>query len=125
MKAKPLLPFAIIAVIGIFLMVSLSLIGQGKRAEMYADGEEGAVEEVEEFDDPIAAGEELAQGSCIGCHGGDLTGQAGPDITALEGTYSAEEITEIILNGKGGMPPIPVNDVEADAIAQYLLSLSE
>ncbi len=125
MKGKPLMPFAIIAVIGIFLMVTMSLIGQGKRAEMYADGEEGAAEEIVEFDDPIAAGEELVTGSCLACHGQNLEGQVGPALTSLEGKLSVEEITNIVLKGKGGMPPIPVNEVEADAIAQYLLSISQ
>lgn len=124
MKGKPLIPFAIIAVLGIFLMISLSLIGQGQRAEMYADGEEGA-EEIVEFDDPIAAGEEIVQASCIGCHGQNLEGASGPALTSLEGKYSAEEIANIVLNGTGAMPAMPVNEVEADAIAQYLLSISQ
>lgn len=124
MRGKPLIPFAIIGVIGIFLMVTLSLIGQGQRADMYADGEE-AVEEIVEFDDPIAAGEELVGGSCIGCHGQNLEGASGPALTSLEGKYSAEEIADIVLNGIGSMPAMPVNEVEADAIAQYLLSISQ
>lgn len=122
MRGKPLLPFAIIAAAGILLMVSYSLYGQGLRAEMNADDAD-LDEEVVEFDDPVAAGEELAEQSCIGCHGGDLTGASGPDITGLEGTYSDEEIADIIINGVGGMPPIDVNEVEADAIAQYVLTL--
>lgn len=123
MKGRPLLPFAIIAILGIVVMISLSFIGLNQREAMQAD-EEGE-EEVTEIEDPVAAGEELAQASCIGCHGGDLGGGAGPALTSLEGQYSQEEITDIIVNGYGSMPAVNDNEVEADAIAQYLLSISE
>ncbi|WP_100406771.1 cytochrome c550 [Bacillus solitudinis] len=125
MKGRPLVPFAITAIIGILLMISLSFVGLNQRAEMNADEPE-AEEEVTEFEDPVAAGEELAGQSCIACHGADLTGSGGPDLTALEGKYSQEEIAGIIQNGQGAMPPqTNLNSVEADAIAQFLLSNSQ
>ncbi|WP_227934946.1 cytochrome c550 [Alkalihalobacillus deserti] len=125
MKGRPLLPFAVTAIVGILLMIALSFVGLNQRTEMNADPAE-ETEEVTEFEDPVTAGGELAQQSCIGCHGGDLTGGAGPALTALDGVYSVEEIAEIILNGKGAMPAVSnLNDVEADAIAQYLLAESE
>ena len=34
-------------------------------------------------------------------------------------------VENIVLNGTGAMPAMPVNEVEADAIAQYLLSISQ
>ncbi|MEC2070487.1 cytochrome c550 [Alkalihalophilus marmarensis] len=123
MKGRPLLPFAIIAIVGIVVMISLSFIGLNQREAMQAD-EEGE-EEVTEIEDPVAAGEELVQASCIGCHGGDLSGGAGPALTSLEGQYTQEEITDIVVNGIGSMPSVNDNEVEADAIAQYLLSISE
>ncbi|NEU32380.1 cytochrome c [bacterium LRH843] len=124
MRGKPLFPFAITAIIGIVLMLSLSFIGLDHRADMNA-GENEAEEEIVAFDDPVAAGDEIAHQSCIGCHGGDLSGAAGPALTSLDGKYSVEEIHDIIIKGKGGMPAMPLNDVEADAVAQYLLSISE
>jgi len=125
MKGRPLLPFAVTAVIGILLMVALSFVGLNQRAEMNADPAEEA-EEVTEFEDPVSAGRDLAQQSCIGCHGGDLGGGAGPALTGLEGKYSVDEIADIITGGYGSMPAISnLNDVEADAIAQYLLAESE
>ncbi|WP_017728371.1 cytochrome c550 [Halalkalibacterium ligniniphilum] len=122
MKGRPLLPFAIIAIIGILVMISLSFVGLNQRAEMNSEETE---EEVTEIEDPIAAGEQMVQASCIGCHGGDLSGGAGPALTSLEGKYSQEEIADIVMKGMGGMPPVNDNEVEADAIAQYLLSISE
>ncbi|TWI57763.1 cytochrome c550 [Halalkalibacter nanhaiisediminis] len=123
MKGRPLLPFAITAIIGILLMVSLSFVGLDQRAEMNADEDGAETEEVTEFEDPIAEGQRLAEQSCIACHGGDLSGGAGPALTSLD--KSPEEIINIIQNGQGTMPPMPLNDVEADAVAQYLLSISE
>ncbi len=121
MKGKPLIPFAIIAIVGILLTITLSFVGLNQREALESDEEE--VEEVEEFEDPVVAGEELAAQSCIACHGNDLTGASGPDISNLSGKYSEEEIVEIILQGTGSMPAqSQLNDVEADAIAQYLLA---
>lgn len=122
MKGKPLVPFAVIAIVGILLMLSMSL--QGLLASQAGDGD--VEDEIVEFDDPIAAGEQLVQQSCIGCHGGDLTGVGGnPAINALSGKYSEEEIAEIVQKGIGSMPPMGKNQAEADAIATYLLSISE
>lgn len=122
MKRRPLIPFAVIALIGILLTISLSFYGLNQRENLASEGEEP--EEIEEFEDPVTAGEELATQSCIMCHGDDLTGAGGnPDISNLSGTYSEDEIVNIILNGIGDMPPVStLNEVEADAIAQYLLA---
>ncbi|WP_096201292.1 c-type cytochrome [Bacillus sp. FJAT-45350] len=125
MKGKPLVPFGVIAIIGILLMFSLSFVGLSEKLSAdEADGE--GAEEVVEFEDPITAGEELVNRSCIGCHGGDLQGVgSNPAISDLDGRYSEEEIANIVQKGIGSMPPMPHNQVEADAIATYLLSISE
>jgi cytochrome c550 len=122
MKGKPLVPFAITAIIGILLMISLSFVGLNQRAEMNTDETEEAPVDIE---DPIAAGQEIAGQSCIGCHGNDLSGSMGPALTSLEGTYTQEEIAGIIVNGQGSMPATGLGEAEADAVAQYLLSISE
>ncbi|WP_026674677.1 c-type cytochrome [Alkalihalobacterium bogoriense] len=123
MKGQPLLPFAVTAIIGILLMLTLSLVGLNQQA---GDGEEEAQEEIV-IDDPIAAGEELAGRSCIGCHGGDLEGLGGnPAINQLAGKYSEEEIVDIITGGIGTMPAQGhLQEAEAEAIAAYLLSISQ
>ncbi|UOE95688.1 cytochrome c [Alkalihalobacillus sp. LMS39] len=123
MKGQPLLPFAVTAIIGILLMLTLSLVGLNQQA---GEGEEEAQEEIV-IDDPIAAGEELAGRSCIGCHGGDLEGLGGnPAINQLAGKYSEEEIVDIITGGIGTMPAQgQLQEAEAEAIAAYLLSISQ
>ena len=58
----------------------------------------------------------MAQQSCIGCHGGDLSGAgSNPDLTNLDLTH--DEVVDVILNGQGAMPSMTDNEVEADAIA--------
>lgn len=55
-----------------------------------------------------AAADEIYQTNCANCHGGDLSGGAiGPDLTQVGAEYSAEEIADIIKNGKGSMPAFP------------------
>ncbi|WP_216830037.1 c-type cytochrome [Alkalihalobacterium elongatum] len=124
MKGRPLFPFAVIAIAGILLMVALSF--QGLLA---SQADEGEAEEEIVFDDPIAAGEELTQRSCLSCHGQDLQGLASnPAINALEGKYTEEEIVQIIFGQYEGvnMPAMSnLKPAEAEAIATYLLHVSE
>ena len=70
-------------------------------------------------------GYELAQASCIGCHGGQLEGGAGPML--LNNQLTAEEVKEIIVNGKNAMPAgtFKGSDEELDILAEYIASLKE
>ncbi|WP_339264619.1 cytochrome c [Solibacillus sp. FSL W7-1472] len=68
----------------------------------------------------VSAGEKVANASCVGCHGGDLTGSMGPDLTNT--SLSKEEIVNVLVNGKGAMPK-GTADGEEEAVAEYILSL--
>ena len=70
----------------------------------------------------IEAGEEVANTSCINCHGGDLTGQLGPDLHKL--SFTEEELVEILVKGKDAMPPGTATDHEED-VAAYLMTIQE
>lgn len=62
--------------------------------------------------------------SCIGCHAADLKG--GPAAPKLVGnTLTAEEIEDIIHNGRGDMPPgaFAGTDEEAKQLAEFIASL--
>lgn len=61
-----------------------------------------------------------ANSTCIGCHGKDLEGASGPNLTKVGSKYSKDEILEIIKNGKGSMPKNLVKGEEAESIAKYL-----
>lgn len=68
----------------------------------------------------VSAGEKVANASCVGCHGGDLTGAMGPDLTNT--SLSKEEIVDVLVNGKGAMPA-DTADGQEEAVAEYILSL--
>lgn len=68
----------------------------------------------------MAAGEEVYQANCAMCHGADLSGGAGPDLTAVGSKYSEEEIADIVTNGIGSMQPQNVAGEDLDALTSWL-----
>ncbi|ASN05207.1 cytochrome c550 [Virgibacillus necropolis] len=120
MKRNPVIPFAIIAIIGILMVIVLSVVGLGQQ-EAIEKAEEGGGEKQEQgegatTDDPEA----IFQNTCVSCHGADLTGGVGPDLTQVGSRYSKEEIKDIIINGKGTMPAGLVQEPQAEALAKWL-----
>lgn len=69
-----------------------------------------------------AAGEKIAKQTCAACHGGDLTGAIGPDLTKVGSKYSEDEIKNIIKKGRGDMPPQSLSDEDINAVASWLSS---
>lgn len=65
-------------------------------------------------------GKTLYESNCVSCHGGDgklgLSGAKDLSTSNLD----LAGIKEIIVNGKGLMPPAQVNDEQANAIADYV-----
>jgi len=117
---NPVIPYAIIAGLGIFAVILVSILGVNQRNDIEQAEEGEPTEEVQEgesTDDPEA----IFTNNCASCHGDDLTGGMGPDLTQIGNTLSTDEIKEIILNGQGQMPPIDVGDAQAEAIADWLL----
>ncbi|STO07819.1 MULTISPECIES: cytochrome c550 [Exiguobacterium] len=108
---NPLLPFAAIAIVAIIAMVSLSYFGVNQ-AQQAAEGP--AVTEMNPEDLYAAQG-------CAGCHGGNLEGGVGPALTGVGERLSADEITNIIINGKGSMPGGLASAEEADILTTWLL----
>ncbi|WP_156288328.1 cytochrome c551 [Oceanobacillus salinisoli] len=53
----------------------------------------------------VEAGEEVYANNCAMCHGADLSGGGGPDLTQVGSKYSADEIADIVQNGFGKMQP--------------------
>lgn len=70
----------------------------------------------------IEKGEKIVKTSCIGCHGSDLNGDMGPSLHNL--SLTKEEIIDVLIRGKGSMPPITAKDNE-EAVAEFLLSLQK
>ncbi|MBM7597942.1 mono/diheme cytochrome c family protein [Virgibacillus halotolerans] len=120
MKKNPVIPFAIIAVIGVLLVIVISAVGIGQRNDIADEGNDEATEEEsqdgETSDDP----EEIFESNCASCHGADLSGGAGPDLTKVGSDHSEEEIHDIAVNGTGSMPPGMATDEEAEVLAKWL-----
>lgn len=68
-----------------------------------------------------AAGEEIYQANCSSCHGADLSGGAGPDLTQVGSDHTVDEIKDIVTNGQGSMPPGLVEGEDLDVLANWLV----
>src|SRR5699024_4826816 len=65
--------------------------------------------------------EEIFESNCASCHGGDLSGGAGPDLTAVGADHSSDEIKDIIENGVGSMPAQEqVSEDDATTLSDWL-----
>ncbi|WP_146553570.1 cytochrome c551 [Rummeliibacillus sp. SL167] len=71
-----------------------------------------------------ADGEAIAKQKCISCHGNDLTGAMGPDLTKIGSKLSEDQIKDVLNKGKGQMPAKPSNGLQSDdevnAVAKWL-----
>ncbi|MGX9135839.1 cytochrome c551 [Rummeliibacillus sp. JY-2-4R] len=62
----------------------------------------------------------VTQQKCISCHGNDLSGAVGPNLTHIGSTLSEDQIKDVLKNGKGNMPAGLVSGAELDAVAKWL-----
>lgn len=68
-----------------------------------------------------AEGEALVQESCVTCHGGNLQGMGNtPALADVGSRLSEDEIHDVIVNGRGGMPGGLLQGEEAEAAAAWL-----
>ncbi|WP_080874626.1 c-type cytochrome [Oceanobacillus timonensis] len=127
MKKNPVIPYAIIAGLGLIAVIIISVVGIDQREAIQnpdENGEEQAEEGAEEGGDSDSAdaGEEVFQNNCVTCHGEDLASGSAPDLTEVGGRYSQEEIADIVENGTdGGMPAFPeLQGDDLDALSEWL-----
>ncbi|WLR49870.1 cytochrome c [Bacillus tianshenii] len=113
MNRNPVMPYLITMVIGIILIVGLGGYGLSNPPGEAAEGE--AQEEA-----APANPEEIFKQSCAACHGQNLEGGAGPNLTQVGSKLSADDIKGIIQNGKGSMPGGLVTGEAQDKLAQWL-----
>ena len=65
--------------------------------------------------------EAVVQQSCVSCHGGNLEGGGAPALNKIGAELSEDEIHDIIVNGKGGMPGGIIKDeAEVQAVSEWL-----
>lgn len=75
--------------------------------------------------DPTAMGETLYAQNCATCHGAEGTGEPGvyPPLAGSEFVMGEPEpLIELVLSGRGGMPPFggDLNDREVAAVLSYI-----
>ena|SRR5690625_1137292 len=117
---RNILPFGIIAIVGVFIAIIVFYIGVHQRDDIRLAEENGGEQVTEEEGEVATDPEEIFASSCASCHGDDLSGGAGPELTKVGGELSADEINEIIMNGKGSMPGGLVSNEEADLLTEWL-----
>lgn len=116
MSRNPVIPYAVIAVVGVLLVIIISYVGVNHRnAEQSEDGSQDAVS---------LDVEAIYKNQCAACHGDDLSGSSAPDLTQVGSTLSEDEIKDIIINGVEGdigvMPGGLVDNEQAAEIAEWL-----
>lgn len=112
MSKNPVFPYAVIAALGIFAVIIISFAGVGQR-----EARENP-EETEETEDLSV--EDIFKNNCASCHGDDMEGDSAPGLTDVGSKYSADEIEDIIINGKDSMPPGQASNEEALELAEWL-----
>lgn len=69
-----------------------------------------------------SAAEGLFAQSCASCHGQNLEGGVGPDLTKVGSKLDAAGIEGVITNGQGAMPAGLLQGDDAKAVAEWLAS---
>lgn len=114
MSRNPLLPYGIIAVVGLFLIIIISYVGVNHREAAEKDNNN----EIEE----AMTVEEVFKKQCATCHGDDLSGSnTAPDLLDVGSRLSEDEIKDVIINGADGMPGGLVNQEQTEMITEWLL----
>lgn len=125
MKKNPVIPYAIIAVIGILAVIIISVVGIDQR-QAIQDAEENGGEETEQSEEGGGEtaggdGDAVFQNNCAMCHGSDLASGSAPALTEIGSKYSQEELAQIVQEGIGNMPAQPqVQGEDLEALTQWL-----
>lgn len=113
---NPVIPYGLIAVLGILLVIIISFVGVNQREAILNPENEDVGAELT-IDDADA----IYQNKCANCHGDDLSGsETMPDLTKVGNDLTKEEIEEIIIKGRGSMPPGQANPEEAKILGEWL-----
>lgn len=121
MKRNAVIPYALIAIIGILTVIVISFVGVNQREDIQKAEEGGGTAEQAQEGETTGDPEEIFEANCAACHGADLSGGMGPDLTKVGSDHSADDIMDIIQNGQGSMPAqSQVSAEDAEALAKWL-----
>ncbi|WP_071393576.1 cytochrome c551 [Bacillus tuaregi] len=71
-------------------------------------------------DTASANGEKIFNQKCSSCHGMNLEGGVGPELTTVGSKMSQEDIETLVKDGKGAMPPGLIDGEDLTAVAEWL-----
>lgn len=71
-------------------------------------------------DKKVSAAETTFKNTCSTCHGQDLTGGAGPDISKIGAKLNQGNIQKVIMDGKGMMPSNLLSEDKAKELSTWL-----
>lgn len=83
-------------------------------------GDDGASEDTGGETVDASEAESIYKDSCASCHGGDLEGGAGPELSSIGDSLSQDEIESVVEEGPGGMPAGLVSGDDLTTLAEWL-----
>ena len=116
MKGNPLIPFLLIAVLGIGLTFFLSVKGNGDAHQIASGGESKNAEK----ETANASPEEIYKANCITCHGENYEGVSGPNLKGVGKRKDVAAIKTRIEKGGNGMPAGLVPAEKLDDMAKWV-----
>lgn len=105
--------------LALFIGTSLVLAACGGAADNADKNNDTAKNETTTADTDTATAK-LYENKCSSCHGQDLTGGVGPDLTKVGSKLSQAEIEKVINKGRGAMPAALIDESQAAQMAKWL-----
>ncbi|WP_144486563.1 cytochrome c550 [Bacillus pumilus] len=115
MKRNPLIPFLLIAILGIGLTFFLSMKGLKDEDKIASGGQEQKQEETAN-----ATPEELYKQNCLSCHGENYEGGAGPALKGVGDKLEVADIKKKIQEGGNGMPAGLIPNEKLDEMSEWV-----
>jgi len=102
--------------LALLMGTSLVLAACGGGGDEATDGGGGS----EETTASAGNAEKLYNNKCSSCHGADLAGGVGPNLTKVGANLAKEDIENIIIKGQGAMPGGQLQGEDASEVAEWL-----
>ncbi|MCP8967617.1 cytochrome c551 [Ectobacillus ponti] len=108
----------LVVALGAVLTLGLGACGSSDKSTSSSSGGSGSSASTQ----TASAGDadKVFKQNCASCHGENLQGAVGPNLTKVGSKYTADEIKNIITNGRGAMPKGIIQGGDVDKVASWL-----